>query len=208
LTRTAGAGTSGDSIKGNLNDTDYTTLGTKMSLTVLGTLVDDCSNGADSPDLILTSKKVFNIVKALLPTATMNYSPGTATDLNRSAGVIGGMTGYAGYKKIYYEGIPIIKDAQMNSDNSNDDHLFVLNTDTWDFPMVDMANGNLMKILQSQTKEGITQTGTNYHNWNGFYMKDFMDIYNQGALVTQLKIGGNFICLAPRSNGYLSSVNG
>jgi len=208
LDRTAGAGTAGNSIKGHLDATAYTTGGTKFSLTALRTLLDSCDNGKELTDLMLTSTKVFNIIEALLPTATLNYSPWTATNVTTQAGQVPAMTAYAGYKQIFYKGIPIIKDKQMNSENGTDDHLFAIHTPDWIFPLVDMYNANILNMVQNILKGGIENTNTNMGERKGFFMTKFKEPADQGANIAQLLFGGNFICTSPRNNGYFSSING
>ena len=198
---------------GTLNSTAYTTGGTKFSLSVLDTMIDSVSQGQYRPDLILCSNEVFTIIRALMPTPSLDYNPGTASTINTQGGRIDAMTAYAGYERIYYRGIPVVKDSKMagssNSGGAPNDYCFVLNTDTWAFPTVNMANAEAMRIMTNNLEGSYDVMGGGISELApGFYMTDFVKPSNQYGEIAQIILGGNFICKNPRYNGLFTSING
>ena len=199
--------------EGDVDDTVYTTGGTKYALTNLDTSIDAASEGQYRPDLILTSNEVFNILRALMPTPTLNYNPGTASDIQTTPGRENAMTAYAGYEKIFYRGISVVKDSKMsgttNTGGAPNDYLFVLNTDTWVFPTVDIANSEAMSVMTNNFEGGYDVMGGGVNQLApGFYMTDFVKPSNQFGMIAQIIMGGNLICKNPRYNAMATSING
>ena len=196
--------------KGYVDDTAYTSGGTAYSLAALDTLIDAASNGQYRPDLILVSNEVFTILENLMPTPTMNFNPGTASSISTKPGRVDAITAYQGYERIFYRGIPVVRDSIMaDGKKAAEDFLFVLNTDTWVFPTVRMANAEAMGLMKGNMEGGYDVTGSGISEIApGFYMTEFVKPSNQYGEIAQIILGGNLICKNPRYNAYAQSVNG
>ena len=79
-----------------------------LVLSDMNTMVNNCSNGVDRPDLILTSQKQFEAVEALLAPQQMFRDQSIAN---------------AGFRNLLYKDIPVIYDT-----NVADDDMYFLNS--------------------------------------------------------------------------------
>ena len=209
--RTAGSWTPWDILKGNLDDTSYTTGGTPFSLAAFRSLFDDCSNWDAKPDLNLCWSTVYNIIESLMPTVTLYSQPSLSADELRGPDNISVPSVYAGHKKMYYNGAAIVEDKML--DTSHSTKMFVLNTDTWIFPTVKMVGSNWMELVkQAITSNTITwgfdMSGAEMSQWGSFALTDFVYNWKQYAYIANLLLGGQFICKFPRYNGYFSDIQG
>lgn len=180
-------------IKGN-----YDTTTTTITFTAIDAMLRSCNSGNEKVDLILTTEAIFDFIAALF-TATNNQ-----TNANTSTGgliktAISGLAWEAGFTSLFYKGVPIIADEKCTAE-----HVFFLNTKTWEFATVDNMFGTTPVALKSAEIEG--QYDVNTEKSYGFNVSSTMMPTDQYGFISHLFLMGNLICKNPRRNGYMDDI--
>ena len=138
-------------------------------------------------NLYLTTKAIFDILKALYPTAVQNTNAFTATDKITNTNVVWALWANIWYRQLNYNWVPILVD-----DNCTDKHLFALNSNTWELALFNqMANTSAIKITTS-TIEG--QYDKNLEVPVMFHEDEWNNRDNQYAMSKRYYMWWNLIC--------------
>jgi len=104
---------------------------TTITFAALDTMLRSTNSGTQKVDLILTTEAIFDFIEALF-TATNNQTNAGRDNGSLLKKGIEGLAWEAGFTSLRYKGVPIIAD-----ESCPDDHIFCLNTKTWEFATVD-----------------------------------------------------------------------
>jgi hypothetical protein len=190
---------------GGLSRATYTTIkGTVDSTTTtitfdaLDTMLRSTNSGNQKVDLMLTTEAIYDYVAALF-TAVNNERNAANSSNSLIKTAISGIAGEAGFTSLFYKGVPIIAD-----ESCPDNHLFCLNTSTWEFATVDGLVGTTPIMIKSAEIEG--QYDSNVEKSYGFHITPMKWVADQYGFVSQILLMGNLICKNPRRNGYFSAI--
>ena len=180
-------------IKGNLDSTT-----TVITFAAIDSMLRSTNSGNEKVDMILTTEAIFDFISTLFTQVSNERSANTSNNsLIKTA--ISGLAGEAGFTSLFYKGVPIIADEKCT-----DDHIFFLNTKTWEFATVDQMVGTTPVMLKSAEIEG--QYDTNTEKSYGFNVSSTMMPHDQYGFISHLFLMGNLMCKNPRRNGYMTSI--
>jgi len=180
-------------IKGN-----YDTTTTTISFTAIDAMLRSCNSGNEKVDLILTTEAIFDFIAALF-TATNNQRNANDSTNSLMKTAIGGIAWEAGFTSLYYKGVPIVADEKCTVE-----HIFFLNTKTWEFGTVDNMFGTTPVMLKSAEIEG--QYDVNTEKSYGFNVSSTLMPTDQYGFISHLFLMGNLMCKNPRRNWYMDDI--
>lgn len=180
-------------IKGTVDSTT-----TEITFAALDTMLRATNSGSQKVDLILTTEAIWDFIAALF-TATNNQTNAGRDNGSLIKTAISGLAWEAGFTSLFYKGVPIIADEVCP-----DDHIFLLNTSTWEFATVDGLVGTTPITIQSAEIEG--QYDVNTEKSYGFHLTPMQKSIDQYGFMSQILLMGNLICKNPRRNGYFSAI--
>jgi len=194
-------------IKGN-----YTASIGNLTLSVMATSFNQATHGADSPNLILVPKAVWNYYeKVLAPTLSnqvsnsslAGYAKFTGASANGLANIAAAGTdlkGYQGFNAIFYRGVPMIADEVAPAG-----YMFMLNTRTMAFYGVPSSHPDYKPIkFSSDTLDSVYNVPVT----TGFSFSGFNTPIDQYGRVGHILLMGNLICNNPRLNSLLTGITG
>jgi len=194
-------------IKGN-----YTASIGNLTLSVMGTGFNNATHGADSPNLILCSKAVWNYYEKLLtPTlsnqvmnsALIGYPKFTGAGANGLPNIVApgtSLKGYQGFNAIYYRGVPVIADEVCNAG-----YMYMLNTRTLAFYGLQSTHPDYTPVkFTSETMDSVY----NIPVTTGFAFSGFNTPIDQYGRVGHILLMGNLICNNPRLNSLGTGITG
>ena len=204
---------------GGLSRTDYSTLagnysaaGGNLTLTILGSAFNSATHGKDSPNLILTTKAIFNYYEKLLTptvstqvgsTAVMGYASfvgATANGLPNITAPGSKLSGYQGFNAIYYRGVPVVADEATPSG-----YLYMLNTRNIAFYGVKSTDPDYQAVkFTSDAMDSVY----NIPVTTGFSFSGFNKPIDQYGKVGHIILMGNLICDNPRNQAIVITITG
>lgn len=199
---------------GGLSYATYTTLQSTvdsstnlagLTLAKLDAMYSALSSGNEQPDVIFTTKAIYNKLAEVLPTPTYITNAAFDATANKIVGRKRAALGAnVGFNEIYYKGIPVIEDEKCTAG-----HLYMLTSKTWELAVIDMVGGDdgysPIKVATS-TIEG--QYDTNLVNQpTGFSKSKFVRNHNQSAVGAFIVFGGQIICKNPKRNGKFTNLS-
>ena len=186
---------------------NYTASVGTLTLTVMGTMFNDCTHGNESPDLIITPKAVWNYYESLLtPTVQTTVS---ASDLKGYAqmtrtGITAagtGLKGQQGFNAIFYRGVPVVADEKAPAG----DMLF-LNTKHINFyGLPATLPGYKPFKFASDTIDDVYDQAPKTFGWSFSGFDTPIDQYGE---VGHIILVGNLIGDDPRKSGILTGITG
>lgn len=180
-------------IKGN-----YDTTTTTITFAAIDSMLRDCNSGNDKVDMILTTEAIYDFIAALFTQVSNERNANTSTgSLIKTA--ISGLAGEAGFTSLFYKGVPIMADEKCPAD-----HVFFINSKTWEFATVDNLFGTVPVMLKSSEIEG--QYDVNTEKSYGFHVTPMQKSIDQWGYMSQILLMGNLICKNPKRNGYMDSI--
>jgi len=194
-------------IKGN-----YTASIGNLTLTNLATSFNQSVHGADSPDLIITTKTVWNYYEKLLtPTLSNQVSNNTLLGYSKftGAGTNGlpniaapgtNLKGYQGFNAIFYRGVPVVADEVAPTG-----YLFMLNTRTTAFYGLPSTHPDYKAVKFSTTD---LDSVYSIPVVTGFNFSGFNTPIDQYGRVGHILLMGNLICNNPRLNSLMVGITG
>jgi hypothetical protein len=194
-------------IKGNLT----TAIG-NLTLANLATSFNQAVHGNESPDLILTTKAVWNYYEKLLtPTLSNQVSNNTLLGYSKftGAGVNGqpniaapgtNLKGAQGFNAIFYRGVPVIADEVCPAG-----YLFMLNTKTTNFYGLLSTHPGYKPV---RFNGGSIESVYNIPVTTGFSFSGFNSPIDQYGQVGHILLMGNLICKNPRLNSLMTGITG
>ena len=194
-------------IKGN-----YTASIGNLTLANLATSFNQSVHGADSPDLILTTKTVWNYYEKLLtPTLSNQISNNTLLGYSKFTGASANglpniaapgtdLKGYQGFNAIFYRGVPVIADEVCPAG-----YLFMLNTRTIAFYGLPSTHPDYKSVKFSDTS---LESVYNIPVTTGFSFSGFNTPIDQYGRVGHILLMGNLICKNPRLNSLMTGITG
>lgn len=180
-------------LQGNLDSTTTT-----ITFDAIDSMLNSCNSGNDKVDLILTTEAIYDFIGDLF-TAVTNERVAKDSTGGQIKGAIAGIAGEAGFTSLYYKGVPIIADEACTAN-----HVFFLNTKTWEFATVDGLFGTSPVTIKSTQIEG--QYDMNTDKSYGFHVTPMDKSIDQYGFMSQILLMGNLICKNPKRNGYMSAV--
>ena len=171
---------------------------TTITFAAMDTMLRATNSGNAKVDLILTTEAIYDFVASLF-TATNNQ-----TNANTSTGgliktAVSGLAWEAGFVSLFYKGVPILADEKCTAN-----HMFFLNTKTWEFATVDWLFGTSPVMLKSAVIEW--QYSENTEKSYGFHITPIQKGADQYGFSSQILLMGELICKNPRRNGYFSAI--
>ena len=180
-------------IKGN-----YDTTTTTITFAAIDSMLRSCNSGNEKVDLILTTEAIYDFIAALFTQVSNERNANTSTGgLIKTA--VSGLAGEAGFTSLFYKGVPIIADEKCPAE-----HIFFLNTKTWEFATVDDMFGTTPVMLKSSEIEGQYDVNTEKSYW--FNVSATLMPTDQYGFISHLFLMGNLICKNPRRNGYMDDI--
>jgi len=180
-------------IKGN-----YDTTTTTITFAAMDSMLRSCNSGNQKVDLILTTEAIYDFIAALF-TATNNQRNASDSSNSLIKTAVSGLAGEAGFTSLFYKGIPIIADEACTTE-----HIFFLNTKTWEFATVDGLPGTTPISIKSNEIEW--QYDTNVEKTFGFHLTPMQKSIDQYGFMSQILLMGNLICKNPIRNGYMDDI--
>lgn len=177
---------------------NYDTTTTTITFAAMDSMLRSCNSGNEKVDLILTTEAIFDFIAALF-TATNNQTNAQYDKWGLIKTAISGLAGEAGFTSLFYKGVPIIADEKATAN-----HVFFLNTKTWEFATVDWLVGTTPVMLKSSEIEG--QYDANVDKSYGFHVTPLQKSIDQYGFVSHLHLMGNLICKNPKRNWYMDSI--
>jgi len=156
------------------------------------------NSGNQKVDLILTTEAIYDFIAALF-TSTNNQRNAQDSSNSLIKTAVSGLAGEAGFTSLFYKGIPIIADETCPVE-----HVFFLNTKTWEFATVDNLVGTTPIMIKSNEIEG--QYDTNVEKSYGFHITPMQKSIDQWGFMSEILLMGNLICKNPRRNGYMDDI--
>lgn len=194
-------------IKGN-----YTAVGGNLTLSNLATSFNQAVHGADSPDLILTTKAVWNYYEKLLtPTLSNQVSNSTLLGYSKFTGASANglpniaapgtdLKGAQGFNSIFYRGVPVIADEACPSG-----YLFMLNSKSTSFYGLRSTAPDYKPVkFSSDSLESVYSVPAT----TGFSFSGFNAPIDQYGRVGHILLMGNLICKNPRLNSLMTGITG
>lgn len=171
---------------------------TTITFTALDTMLRSTNSGNQKVDLILTTEAIYDFIAALFTQVSneRNAMNDSGSLIKKS---VAGIAGEAGFTSLFYKGVPIIADEACT-----DNHIFCLNTKTWEFATVDGLVGTTPITIKSAEIEG--QYDDNTEISYGFHLTPMEKSIDQYGFMSQILLMGNLICKNPRRNGYFSAI--
>jgi hypothetical protein len=194
-------------IKGN-----YVSIGGNLTLSNMRTQYNNCTHGADSPNLIITTKACWAYYEKLLtPTlsnqisnqALVGYAKFTGASANGTPNIIAPGTdlkGYQGFSAIYYNGIPVIAD-----ENCNAGYMYYLNTRSIGFYGLPSTHPDYKPV---KFADASMDSVYNVPTVTGFSFSGFNTPIDQYGRVGHILLMGQLICNNPRLNGVAVGITG
>ena len=180
-------------IKGN-----YDTTTTTITFAAMDSMLRSCNSWNDKVDMILTTEAIFDFIAALF-TATNNQTNAQYDKGQLIKTKISGLAGEAGFTSLFYKGVPIIADEKCP-----DEHVFFINTSTWEFATVDNLVGANPVKLSSMEIEG--QYDKNMEKSYGFHVTPLQKAQDQWGFSSDILLMGNLMCKNPKRNGYMDNI--
>ena len=180
-------------LKGN-----YDTTTTTITFTAMDAMLRACNSGNEKVDLIITTEAIFDFIAKLF-TATNNQTNAQYSKDSLIKTAISGLAGEAGFTSLFYKGVPIIADEKCPAE-----HIFFLNTKTWEFATVDNLVGATPVMLKSNEIEG--QYDVNTEKSYGFHVTPLQKSIDQYGFMSQILLMWNLICKNPRRNWYMDDI--
>ena len=177
---------------------NYDTTTTTITFTAIDSMLRSCNSGNEKVDLILTTEAIYDFVAALF-TQVSNERNAMVDKGNLIKTAISGLAGEAGFTSLFYKGVPIIADEKCPAN-----HVFFLNTKTWEFGTVDNLVGTVPVMLSSMEIEG--QYDTNTEKSYGFHVTPLQKAHDQWGFASDILLMGNLMCKNPKRNGYMDSI--
>lgn len=191
---------------------NYTASIGNLTLANMATDFNNSTHGADSPNLLVCDKTVWNYYEALLtPTlsnqvvnnALLGYSSFLGASKNGLPNIAApgsNLKGYQGFNAIFYRGVPMVADEVAPSGN-----LFMLNTRTWGFYGLPSTDEGYKPVkFQSESLDSVYNLPvTTGFSWSGFQRP--IDQYGKVGHIVLL---GNLICDNPRLNARMLGITG
>jgi len=194
-------------IKGN-----YVSIGGNLTLANLRTEYNTCTHGADSPNLILTTKAVWAYYEKLLtPTVSTQVTNSSLLGYAKFTGASAGgvpnivapgtdLKGTQGFSAIFYNGVPVIAD-----ENCNAGYLYMLNTRSLAFYGLPSSHPDYKPVkFNDSTMDSVY----NVPATTGFSFSGFNTPIDQYGRVGHIILMGDLICNNPRLNGVMVGVTG
>ena len=175
--------------------------GGTLTVSLMGTLEDDCSAGNIGPNLGVCTKPVFTIYEGLLqPTVRMNLDISGYSQATKDGSVSSrkGLGGDIGFDQLWYRGMPMVKDEKCTSQA-----MYMLNEDylAW----YSLASSRWSQVpMGSSVIDGPYAKGPN--KALKLYWSGLKEPTAQDAEVGFFKIGGNLISTNPRFQGVLTGI--
>jgi len=194
-------------LKGNLT----TSVG-NLTLTNLGTSYNAASHGADTPDLIITTKAVWNYYEKLLtPTLSNQVSNNTLLGYSKFTGASANglpniaapgtnLKGAQGFNAIFYRGVPVVADEVCPNG-----YLFMLNTRSIAFYGL-LSTHPDYKPIKFNTNE--LDSVYSIPVTTGFAFSGFNTPIDQYGRVGHILLMGNLLCNNPRLNSLMTGITG
>jgi hypothetical protein len=194
-------------IKGN-----YVSIGGNLTLSNLRTEYNACTHGADSPNLILTTKAVWAFYEKLLtPTVStqvtnsslMGYAKFTGAAMGGIPNIVAPGTdlkGTQGFSAIYYNGVPVVADESCSAG-----YLYMLNTRSLAFYGVPSTHPDYKPVKFTDSS---MDSVYNVPAVTGFSFSGFNTPVDQYGRVGHILLMGNLICNNPRLNGVMIGITG
>lgn len=176
-------------------DADVSTSVGSITLDTFGASFDACEIGSHVTDLVITTKTLWRAMEDLLfPGVVAQYGAATGNRYqmltrNGTFGMGQSLQGLAGYRSIFFRGVPVVKDAKCTSGyiyHLNRDFLFWSGLSHWKHGEVNLG-GDLI--------EGVDNPVPRNHgiNWTGW-----KEPSNQDGVTGQFLVYGQLICESPR----------
>lgn len=175
-----------------------------LTLAKMATAYDSVIVGMDTPSHIVTTKALWSVYESLLtPTIRSNYSMSGYPKYNAfgAASAQASQSGDYGFDVVYYRGVPVIRDEQVQAGN-----MYVLNTNYFGFKGIalkDLKQLNFKKSNDGVQKGVLGRLPTTY----GFNFRDLMNPVDQLAEVGHLIYAGNFIAEVSRTQGRMVGLS-
>lgn len=182
-----------------------------LSLTDMRTAVNGATHGANTPNLIITTKAVWQYYEALLiPTLTTRVE---ATALNGYSSFVGASmnglpnitapgsqtTGTQGFNAIYYSGIPLVADEDCTAG-----YMFGLNTRSIAFHGLKSTDPDYQPV--SFASGGGMDSVYSVPSTTGFAFSGFNKPIDQYGKVGHIILMGNLVCDNPRLNFLMTDI--
>ena len=186
---------------------NYTASVGTLTLSVMGTMFNDCTHGNESPDLIITPKAVWNYYESLL-TPTVRTTV-TATDLKgysqmTRTGIVApgaGLGGHQGFNAIFYRGVPVVADEKANAGD-----MYFINTRHLTFYGVrSTLPGYKPFKFSSDNIEDVYDQAPKTFGWS---FSGFNTPINQYGEVGHIVVIGNLISDKPNTLGRMTGITG
>ena len=208
-------GTLGAATYGGLNRTTYGLKGNytggvgALTLTGMRTYYNNATHGADSPNLILTTKAVWALYEKLLAPTLNNQISGTAiAGYAKFTGASGSgmpnitapgtsINGTQGFNAIFFNGVPVVADEAIPAG-----YMFGLNTRNLAFYGLKSTGEGYKSVtfMDDSSMDSVYNIPvTTGFSWSGFNLP--IDQYGK---VGHIILMGNLICNNPR-NQFLST---
>ena len=211
-------GTLGDATYGGLTRATYGVSGNytgtigNLTLANMATSFNESVHGADSPDLIICSKAVWNYYEKLLtPTISnqvsnstlLGYAKFTGASANGLANIVAPGTdlkGYQGFNAIFYRGVPVVADEVAPAG-----YLYMLNTKSTSFYGLPSTHPGYKPVkFSSDSIESVYSVPVT----TGFSFSGFNAPIDQYGQVGHILLMGNLLCKNPRLNSLMTGITG
>ena len=174
-----------------------------LTVSLMGTLADDCSAGAIGPNLGVCSEAVWSIYEGLLQPTVRHNIDISGYPQATSDGVVASkqaLKGDLGFSYLWFRGMPMVKDEKATAQS-----MFMLNEDY-------LAWYSLASAKWSQVPLGSSTIDGPYKKSPSksfkFYWSGLREPQAQDAEVGFFKIGGQLISPNPRFQGRLTGITG
>jgi hypothetical protein len=212
-------GTYGAATYGGLNRTTYSLKGNvttsigNLTLTNMRTAYNNATHGADSPNIIFTTKACWAYYEKLLTPTLQNQISSTAiagypsfvgATMNGLPNILApgsDLKASQGFKAIYFTGVPVIADEKCPAG-----YMFGLNTRSLAFyGLKSTAEGyKTVTFMQDESMDSVYNIPTT----TGFAWSGFNVPIDQYGKVGHIILMGNLICMNPRLNFLMTGITG
>lgn len=177
--------------------------GGTLTVSLMGTLHDDCASGNFTPNLAVCPKAVWSIYEGLLqPTVRHNidvsgYPQATRDSVTPSKNAL---RGDLGFDALWYRGVPVVRDEKATAQT-----LYLLNEDYLAWYSLPSARWEQVSLGTSVVQGPYAKAPSKSLK---LYWSGLREPTAQDAEVGFFKIGGQLISTNPRLQGKLTGITG
>lgn len=175
-----------------------------LTLGRMRTMMNSCTHGTESPDLIVCPRPVWGFYESLLTPTVINQIAVTGFPQLTRTGIAPGvqsLKGQQGFDAIYYSGKPVVADDRAPAGN-----MFFLNTNRIAFYGLKSTDPDYKTVkFTGQNIDGVYSDAPVV---NGFSFSGFNKPVDQYGSVGHILLMGNLIANSPRHLGRLLGITG